>query len=95
MVEPGGAPPFDFRANPIAPARTVILIHEVPEKRGTWAGQHGVHGYYLGPALTHYWSHHVFATATCAPRITDTVRGSLSLLSHRLHQIQRKCSSQL
>jgi hypothetical protein len=64
--------PFDFRAHPIAPAGTAILIHEVPEKRGIWAG-HGVHGYYLGPALTHYRSHHVFATATCAPRITDTV----------------------
>ena len=64
--------PFDFRAHPIAPAGTSILIHEAPETRGTWAG-HGVPGYYLGPALTHYRSHHVFVTATSAPRVTDTV----------------------
>ena len=64
--------PFDFRAHPIAPAGTAILIHEPPEKRGTWAG-HGTPGFYIGPALTHYRAHHVYATATCAPRITDTV----------------------
>ena len=64
--------PFDFRAHPIAPASTAILIHEVPEKRGTWAG-HGVPGYYLSPALTRYRSHHAFVTATSAPRVTDTV----------------------
>ena len=31
---------FDFREHPIAPAGTVIFIHEPPETRGTWAG-HG------------------------------------------------------
>ena len=64
--------PFDFRAHPIAPAGTAILIHEAPEKRGTWAA-HGVAGYYLGPALTHYRSHHVIVTATSSPRVTDTI----------------------
>eukprot|EP01036_Dinobryon_divergens_P061842 gene61842-biopygen29750 len=63
---------FDFRAHPIAPAGTAILIHEPPETRGTWAG-HGVPGFYLGPAVSHYRSHHVFVTATSATRITDTV----------------------
>jgi hypothetical protein len=32
-----------------------------------------VPGYYIGPALLHYRSHHVLATATSAPRITDNV----------------------
>jgi hypothetical protein len=64
--------PFNFRAHPIAPAGTAILIHEAPEKRGTWAA-HGVAGYYLGPALTHYRSHHVIVTATSSPRVTDTI----------------------
>ena len=63
---------FDFRAHPIAPAGTAILIHEPPETRGTWAG-HGVPGFYLGPALHHYRSHHVYVTATSAPRVTDTI----------------------
>ena len=42
-----------------------MLIHEASETR--------VPGYYLGPALTHYRSHHVFVNATSALRVTDTV----------------------
>jgi len=64
--------PFDFRAHPIAPAGTAILIHDKPDNRATWAS-HGTPGFYLGPALSHYRSHHVHATATSAPRITDTI----------------------
>ena len=64
--------PFDFRAHPIAPAGTAVLIHEAPETRGTWAG-HGVPGFYLGPALSHYRSHNVYVTATRAPRVAETV----------------------
>ena len=63
---------FDFRAHPIAPAGTAILIHEPPESCGSWA-INGVPGFYLGPAVLHYRSHHVFVTATSATRITDTV----------------------
>ncbi len=63
---------FDFRAHPIAPAGTAILIYESPEVRGSWAG-HGVPGFYIGPALQHYRSHNVHVTATSAPRVTDTV----------------------
>ena len=37
-----------------------------------WAS-HGLSGFYLGPAILHYRSHHVFVTATSATRITDTV----------------------
>ncbi len=63
---------FDFRAHPIAPAGTTILIYESPEVRGSWAG-HGVPGFYIGQALQHYRSHNVHVTATSAPRVTDTV----------------------
>ena len=62
--------PFDFRAHLIAPVGTSILIHEAPKTCSTWAG-HDVPSYYLGPALTHYRTHHVFVTATSAPRVTD------------------------
>ena len=54
---------FDFRAHPIAPAGTTILIHEPSESRGSWAS-HGVPGFYLGPAVLYFRSHHVFVTAT-------------------------------
>ena len=53
---------FDFRAHPIAPAGTAILIFESPEVRGSWAG-HGVPGFYIGPALLHCRSHNVYVTA--------------------------------
>ena len=66
----GGA--HDFRAHPIAPAGCKVLIHDKPGARGSWA-PHGVPGFYLGPALRHYRSYHVWATSTQALRITDTV----------------------
>ena len=62
---------FDFRAHPIAPAGTAILIFESPATRGTWAG-HGVPGFYIGPSMSHYRSHHTYVTATRSPRVTDT-----------------------
>jgi len=43
---------FDFRAHPIAPAGTAILIHDKPDTRATWAS-HGTPGFYIGPALSH------------------------------------------
>jgi hypothetical protein len=43
--------PFDFRAHPVSPAGTSILIHEAWYIGRAWC----VPGYYLvGPALTHY-----------------------------------------
>ena len=61
-----------FSRAPNCPTGTSTLIHEALEKRGTWAA-HGVSGNYLGPALTHYRSHHVIVTATSSPRVADTI----------------------
>ena len=47
---------FDFRAHPIGPAGTAVIIHDKPGNRGTWEAQ-GTHGYYLGPAIHHYRTH--------------------------------------
>ena len=47
----GGA--FDFAAHPIAPAGSKVVIHDKPAIRASWA-PHGTHGYYLGPAPSHY-----------------------------------------
>ena len=63
---------FDFRAHPIGPAGTAVLIHDKPDQRGTWQA-HGTHGYYLGPALHHYRTHRCLATHTGLERLADTV----------------------
>ena len=62
----------DFRAHPIAPAGTRVLIHDKPSARGSWS-PHGVAGFYLGPALQHYRCYTVWATATSSVRVTDTL----------------------
>ena len=62
----------DFRAHPIAPAGTRILVHDKPSNRASWA-PHGVPGFYLGPASKHYRCYTVWVTPTNAVRITDTV----------------------
>ena len=62
----------DFRAHPIAPAGTRIVIHDKPTNRTSWA-PHGVPGFYLGPASKHYRCYTVWATPTSAVRITDTL----------------------
>ena len=64
--------PFDFRAHPIAPAGTAILIHDKPGDRPTWS-PHGTPGFYLGPALSHYRCHNVYSAINHTYRITDTV----------------------
>ena len=62
----------DFRAHPIAPAGTRILIQDKPANRASWA-PHGVPGFYIGPAHKHYRCYTVWATPTNSVRITDTV----------------------
>jgi hypothetical protein len=63
---------FNFNATPMAPLGTKVLIHEKPQKRGSWDPR-GVEGWYLGPARQHYRCYQVFAIKTKAIRITDTV----------------------
>ena len=54
---------YDFVAHPIAPAGTLVVVHEKPSERGSWA-PHGAKGYYLGPADKHYhcWRTWVLST---------------------------------
>lgn len=63
---------FDFRAHPIGPAGTAIVIHDKPSARGTWQ-VHGTPGFYLGPALHHYRSHRCLSSHTGMERNSDTV----------------------
>ena len=50
----------------------MILVHETPALRGTWAA-HAVNAWYLGPTLHHYWCYHVYIAETRGERIADTV----------------------
>ena len=61
--------PYDFRAHPIAPLGTKVLIHDKPANRNSWAA----HGFYIGPALQHYRCFQVWATQSQSIRITDTL----------------------
>ena len=44
---------FDFNKTPLAPPGCLVVAHERPQNRGTWA-EHGVKGYFIGPAKHHY-----------------------------------------
>jgi hypothetical protein len=63
---------FDFNRTPLAPPGTKVLIHEKTDIQQTWA-PHAVEGWYLGPSLRHYRCYHVWAWATNAERVADTL----------------------
>jgi hypothetical protein len=44
---------FDYNATPLAPPGTRVIIHEKPDKRGSWA-PHGQNGWYVGLTMEHY-----------------------------------------
>jgi hypothetical protein len=56
----------------MAPPATIIIAHETPNRRRTWA-PHGQDGWYLGPALEHYRCYTVYITKTRGNRIVETV----------------------
>ena len=61
---------FDILATPIAPLGMKVLVHDTPDKRGTWQ-VHGKLGYYIGRALSHYRCHTVYMEESRATRISD------------------------
>ena len=63
---------FDFRAHPIAPLGTKVLIHDKPANRTSWA-PHGVPGFYIGPAQQHYRCYQAWAIPSQSIRISDTL----------------------
>ena len=63
---------YDFRAHPIAPCGTAVLIFETPGTRGTFA-PHGVKGFYLSAAEATYRSFRCLVTETNAIRVSDTL----------------------
>jgi hypothetical protein len=61
---------FDIMATPIAPLGMKVMVHDTPEKRGTWQ-VHGSLGFYIGRALLHYRCHNVWMKETRATRISN------------------------
>jgi hypothetical protein len=64
--------PWDFRARPIAPMGTPVLVFESREERKSW-DPHGKEGWYLGPAKEHYRCYRVLVQETGGVRVTDTL----------------------
>jgi hypothetical protein len=61
--------PIDFAAHPLHPPGQLVVAHDSPDSRPSWA-PHGQRGFYLGPALDHYRCSTIYIThtgATCHP----------------------------
>jgi hypothetical protein len=63
---------FDYNKTPLAPPGTKVIIHEKPDRLGSWS-PHGLNGWYVGPAMEHYHAHRVYCSTTGHERISDTV----------------------
>ena len=63
---------FDINSTPIAPLGMKVLVHDTPEKRGSWHG-HGSLGFYTGRALKHYRCHTVWMKESRATRISNCI----------------------
>ena len=64
---------FDFNKTPLAPPGCLIVAHEWAQERGSWA-DHGVKGYFIGPAKHHYRNYRVYILATRGERTIDTIK---------------------
>ena len=63
---------FDYNKTPLAPPGTKALIYEAATRRAAWA-PHAVNGWYLGPAMHHYWCGQYFIDLTRATRISNSI----------------------
>jgi hypothetical protein len=63
---------YDYNRSPMAPPGKIIIAHDTPSRRRTWA-PHGQDGWYIGPALEHYRCYRVYVNKTRGERIDETV----------------------
>jgi hypothetical protein len=63
---------FNFERTPLAPPGCKVVIHERPQEQGTWA-DHGVAGFYIGPALHHFRNYYCYIPTTRGERVSNTV----------------------
>ena len=63
---------FDFLAHPIHPPGTKVVVLDPVTTRESWA-PHGLNGFYLGPAISHYRSFRVYVSVTKGIRVSDSL----------------------
>jgi hypothetical protein len=63
---------YDFNRAPMAPPGTIIIAHETPNRRRTWAN-HDQDGWYIGPALEHYQCYTVYINKTGEESVVEIV----------------------
>jgi predicted Abi (CAAX) family protease len=76
---------YDFNRAPMAPPGTIIIAHETPSRRRTWA-PHGQDGWYIGPALEHYRCYTVYINKTRGERVVETVDFFRQISNYRFLQ---------
>jgi hypothetical protein len=59
---------YDYNRAPVVPLGTIIIAHETPNRRKTWA-PHGQDGWYIFPALEHYRCYTVYISKTRSERV--------------------------
>ena len=64
--------PFDFSAHPIHPPGQLVIAHDSPQHRKSWA-RHGTRGFYLSPATQHYRCFNIFTPLTSSYRVSQTL----------------------
>ena len=63
---------FNFQNTPLGSFGCKVIIHNCPQEQGTWADR-GTKGWYICPALNHYWCYVCLMKTTKAEHISDTV----------------------
>ena len=63
---------YDYNAKPKAPAGTKTLIFDPPTQQRSWPA-HGHDGWYVSPAMEHYWCYKTIKRDNKQEIITDTV----------------------
>lgn len=63
---------YDYKTHPIGPVGAKVLVYESPEERTSFA-DHGIEGFYVGPAWKHYRCFRVWIPSTQSFRISDTL----------------------
>lgn len=75
--------PFDFTKTPFGPAGCKVLVYESAASRSSMS-DHGVEGYFIGPALEYYRCFTVYIPSTKSIRISDTVSWHINDPTHTL-----------
>ena len=63
---------FDFNATPFAPPGTIVIMHQNPTIRKSWAHQ-GKYGWYIDRSKDHYRCYNIYVPETRAVIQPDTV----------------------